>query len=344
MHLPRDKSSWAAGVLAIVLGAAVAFPAPAVLAIDNPLDKIFGTKKYEDPPPKKKATKSTKKKSTTAEATKASKPGSTTKKKTGDGDVDGNAKAPGKRVSTMTTKKSKANSTAKKKAETVNDEEAKQPASKLKASAGPAPTPVPEVAPPLTAATGQTSSIGSDELKEFAAQPERVKQLIESCLELTRRNLTYTYGSADPAKGGMDCSGFIYYTLRAAGFSDAPRQANEQYVWVRKNSVFRAVLSRKSDTFEINELQPGDLMFWTGTYDIDRDPPVTHTMIYLGTVKKTGQRLMVGSSDGRTYGGVKQNGVSVFDFRVATNGQKADAPILNRTPSFAGYGSIPSLR
>src|SRR4029077_689483 len=99
-----------------------------------------------------------------------------------------------------------------------------------------------------------TSSIGSDELKEFAAQPDRVKQLLEGCLALTRRNLTYAYGSADPTKGGMDCSGFIYFALREAGFSDVPRQSNEQYVWVRKNSPFQAVLSRRSDTFEINDL------------------------------------------------------------------------------------------
>ena len=36
--------------------------------------------------------------------------------------------------------------------------------------------------------------------------------------------------SADPSKGGMDCSGFIYFALREAGFSDVPRQSNEQYV------------------------------------------------------------------------------------------------------------------
>ena len=65
---------------------------------------------------------------------------------------------------------------------------------------------------------------------------------------------------------------------------------------------------------------------------------------YWPSVKKTGQRLMVGSSDGRTYGGVKQNGVSVFDFHVATNGQKDGAPVSSRTPGFAGYGPIPGLR
>ena len=35
----------------------------------------------------------------------------------------------------------------------------------------------------------------------------------DMALELTTRNLDYKYGSADPATGGMDCSGFVYYVL-----------------------------------------------------------------------------------------------------------------------------------
>jgi cell wall-associated NlpC family hydrolase len=40
-----------------------------------------------------------------------------------------------------------------------------------------------------------------------------VRQIIERGLDLTKQNLNYTYGSADPANGGMDCSGFVYYVL-----------------------------------------------------------------------------------------------------------------------------------
>jgi len=69
---------------------------------------------------------------------------------------------------------------------------------------------------------------------------------------------------------------------------------------------------------------------------------VTHTMIYLGTSKKTGQRVMVGSSDGRTYQGQKRNGVSVFDFHVATSSQRSGA--AGSSSDFAGYGPIPGMR
>ena len=67
------------------------------------------------------------------------------------------------------------------------------------------------------------------------------------------------------------------------------------------------------DTFELDELKPGDLLFWSGAYGSDRDPDITHTMIYLGREKTTNHRVMVGASDGRTYKGQSRFGVSVFD-------------------------------
>ena len=199
-----------------------------------------------------------------------------------------------------------------------------------------------------TSAPAATTSIDPGEIENFDAQPEAVRQLLTAALALARSNLTYTYGSADPAAGGMDCSGTIYYLLRQRGFEDAPRQASEQYSWVRAKSRFYAVLSKKQDTPELSEMRPGDLLFWTGTYNVDRDPPVTHTMIYLGRRKKDGHRLMVGSSDGRTYDGQRRNGVSVFDFHLppARSGDAADAATAaapDHAPDFAGYGPIPGM-
>ncbi len=166
-----------------------------------------------------------------------------------------------------------------------------------------------------------------------------MQKLIASALELTKQNLTYTYGSNDPANGGMDCSGFIHHVLRKNGFEDVPRDASGQYVWVRKADNFEAVLSRKKESFELDQLRPGDLLFWTGTYSAQKDPPVTHTMIYLGTEKRTGKRVMAGSSDGRSYDGKPRWGVSVFDFSPAT---KPDAQ--QNAPRFVGYASVPGLR
>ena len=167
-----------------------------------------------------------------------------------------------------------------------------------------------------------------------------MRKILDLALDLTTRNLNYTYGSADPANGGMDCSGFIYFVLQQNGIKGVPRDAREQYIWVRKAGTFRAVLSHDPDSFEFDELQPGDLLFWTGTYNVERDPPVTHTMIYLGREKGSGKRIMVGASDGRTYDGKPKFGASVFDFKT---GKATTASDSGRNPIFVGYARIPAL-
>jgi peptidoglycan DL-endopeptidase CwlO len=183
-------------------------------------------------------------------------------------------------------------------------------------------------------------TLSPDEISGYDSYPSKVRQILDAGLELTKQNLGYTYGSSDPANGGMDCSGFIYYLLTENGFKDVPRDSSEQYVWVRKAGNFNAVLSRHEDTFELDALKPGDLLFWRGTYNIDRDPPITHTMIYLGREKRTKKRVMIGSSDGRTYDGKQRWGVSVFDFKMPPPSNSGDAKI---SPVFVGYGRIPGL-
>jgi NlpC/P60 family len=134
----------------------------------------------------------------------------------------------------------------------------------------------------------------------------------------------------------MDCSGTVYRVLRDAGVSDVPRSSHEQYRWVWESGRFRAVNGRSFDSFEFDALKPGDLLFWTGTYEPreKRDPPVSHVMIYLGRAKDDGRHVMFGSSDGRPFRGLPQRGVSVFDFRL---------PAENSTVRFIGYGPIPGL-
>jgi cell wall-associated NlpC family hydrolase len=186
------------------------------------------------------------------------------------------------------------------------------------------------------------ATIKPEALREFSEQPAEVQSLIRNALALTEQNLGYKYGSADPAAGGMDCSGFIYYELGIAGFKDVPRDSAGQYEWVRKSSDFHAVLSRSGESFELNDLKPGDLLFWSGTYMVDRDIPITHVMIYLGKEKSTDKPVMVGSTDGRSYEGVRRFGVSVFDFKMPSGKPNKSDPDL--TAKFEGYASIPGLR
>ena len=197
----------------------------------------------------------------------------------------------------------------------------------------------PDAAPSAKSPAAANAAIAPEEILEFRAQPAGMRKLIESTLELARQNLTYTFGSSDPANGGLDCSGFIYYVLRQHGLTQVPRDSSGLYSWVRKARGFRAVISRKADSAEMDELLPGDLLFWTGTYATAQDPPITHVMLYLGTEKSTGAKIMIGSSDGRTYHGQKRNGVSVFDFtmpRTPADGEQRS--------TFIGYARIPGLR
>ncbi|MEP6822272.1 MAG: NlpC/P60 family protein, partial [Chthoniobacterales bacterium] len=214
------------------------------------------------------------------------------------------------------------------------------PSATAKESPGPeeSPSPSPSVSPKKSQPPGATLS--PNDIKGFENYPASVKKVIDAALALTARNLDYKYGSADPDAGGLDCSGFIFFVLTQNGLKDIPRDASGQYSWVRKAGNFQAVISRNEDTFELDGLKPGDLLFWTGTYAADKDPPITHTMIYLGREKKTDRRVMVGASDGRTYHDESRFGVGVFDFKLPRS-RKAESS--GSQPTFVGYGRIPGL-
>ena len=209
-------------------------------------------------------------------------------------------------------------------------------------SQAPQPTESPTAARrPAPKKKGAPVTIAAREIAGYENYPTEVRKVIDLSLDLASRGLGYKYGSADPANGGMDCSGFVYYVLTIIGVPDVPRDSSEQYAWLRKAGKFEAVISRKEDSFELARLAPGDLLFWTGTYHIERDPPITHAMIYLGREKATNRRIMIGASDGRTYRGESRYGVSVFDFNISPPAVTNEGRL---SPTFVGYGHIPGLR
>lgn len=199
-------------------------------------------------------------------------------------------------------------------------------------------TPVDEKDPASAPVHAPTVSITSDERLEFNSQPRAVQKLITAALDLTAQGLTYTYASDDPAKSGMDCSGTIYYLLKSLNIDDIPRSSHRQYRWAWKSGKFYPVFAHSAKTFELDKLRPGALLFWTGTYKVDRDPAVSHVMIYLGTLKKDGRPILAGASDGRSYAGKPRNGVSVFDFHFPLRGQPKGGK--GRHSQFIGYANI----
>lgn len=185
-------------------------------------------------------------------------------------------------------------------------------------------------------AVAAVSSIEVEDIQNFEHYAPQIQQLIRKSLGLTKLNLTYTFGSADPKKGGMDCSGTIYYVLHDFGFKGVPRQSNEMAAWVKDKTLLHRV--QKADSLshpEFSALQPGDLLFWSGTYaTAPREIPVTHVMLYLGKLKNSGKHVVFGASDGRAYQGKRRTGVSVFDFSL---------PKSTSSASFYGFGMIPGV-
>jgi peptidoglycan DL-endopeptidase CwlO len=218
-----------------------------------------------------------------------------------------------------------------------------EPSETPSATVTPSPSPIATASPEKAKRGAPNATLLPDSLSGFENYPPKVRQLLISALELTTRNLDYKYGSADPASGGLDCSGFVYFLLKENGINDVPRDSSEQYIWLRKAGRFEPVVSEKEDSFEFDNLKPGDLLFWTGTYAIQRDPPITHAMIYLGRETKGGGRVMVGASDGRTYQGQQRFGVSVFDFKMPRV-DKGEVEDGKTHPRFVGYAHLPGLR
>jgi hypothetical protein len=188
------------------------------------------------------------------------------------------------------------------------------------------------LSPALSAAPALVTSMSPGEISEYESQPAAIQKLIRESLALTEKKLTYLYGSNSPKRGGMDCSGTVQYILKSQNLRETPRQADQIYGWIEQSGKMREVDANSLHSAQFDDLRPGDLLFWSGTYGIKR--AITHVMIYLGTHKASGKPLMVGASDGRSYNGDRRRGVSVFDFRLPRKESKA---------KFVGYGSIPGL-
>jgi cell wall-associated NlpC family hydrolase len=167
----------------------------------------------------------------------------------------------------------------------------------------------------------------------YHTYPDKVKEMIVHASKLTQQNLHYQYGSADPKNGGMDCSGTIYYLLRSVKQMEVPRQSDQIYSWTLKSGSFHHVTSTDFTNAEFADLKPGDLLFWSGTYEVKRTIPITHVMLYLGKSLQ-GKHLMFGASNGRTYDNKKIWGVSVFDFKLTSTKPNS---------RFVGYSCIPKI-
>lgn len=147
----------------------------------------------------------------------------------------------------------------------------------------------------------------------------------------------YIFGSADPEQGGFDCSGAIHYVLRRSGYNP-PRTSSSQYLWLQEKGKIQKVSPEATsiDHHDYKKLRPGDLVFWSGTYEPTdgRTTPVTHVGMYIGYMKDYERPLMICSSKGRSFNGLRCDGYGVYDFKI---------PSATSRAKIVGYGPLPKL-
>ena len=180
--------------------------------------------------------------------------------------------------------------------------------------------------------------ITTEALHEFDKLEAARKRFIKLGLdEASRLRMgRYIFGSADPRRGGFDCSGAVHYLLKKMGINP-PRSSSTMYDWVRASGNLHVVGpdATSLDHRSFRHLKPGDLVFWSGTYRATdgRKNNITHVQIYLGR-ERDGRHVMLGATDGRSYRGTARCGFGVFDFRLPSRTSKS---------KFAGYGRPPGL-
>jgi cell wall-associated NlpC family hydrolase len=117
----------------------------------------------------------------------------------------------------------------------------------------------------------------------------------------------------------MDCSNTSRYLYKATANIQLPRTASDQYYYLHLQGKAWDVPQTANgfvDTDYLhNHLKPGDLLFWENTYRPERQPPITHVMVFLGT-NSAGQWIMAGSQSSRGGEHNRRNGgPDIYVFR-----------------------------
>ncbi len=194
-------------------------------------------------------------------------------------------------------------------------------------------------APVEKASYGRPALIATESLREFDTLPDDRKNLIREAIAVAEDSpwLPYLFGGSSPADGGFDCSGAMYFVMTEAGL-EPPRTSANQYLWLKEKDRLTEISPgvKTLDDPDLKDLQPGDLLFWGGTYTPGdgRAINITHVAMYLGHEKKDGNAVMINATDGRSYRGTKANGYGVYDFRLPREGGRA---------VFMGYGTPPGI-
>jgi LysM repeat protein len=172
-------------------------------------------------------------------------------------------------------------------------------------------------------------------------------RFLQVARDLGNRDIEYNDSWRPPGEvhsWDMDCSNTARYIYRVATGIQLPRTASDQYYYLHLQNKAWDV-PQASDGFADchflrQNLKPGDLLFWENTYKPDRQPPITHVMVFLGTNGK-GQWIMAGSQTGkggehnRSHGGPD---IYIFDPTKPCGGYTTWLGMVHHQGRFCAYG------
>jgi len=141
----------------------------------------------------------------------------------------------------------------------------------------------------------------------------------------------------------MDCSNTTRYLYQVTAGISLPRTASDQYYYLHLQNKAWDVPMNSSGFADCNylrsNLKPGDLLFWQNTYRPERQPPITHVTIFLGTDAR-GRWLMAGSQGSRGFYNRRHSGpdVYVFDPTHYVGGYTTWLGLVRHHGQFVAYG------
>ncbi len=142
----------------------------------------------------------------------------------------------------------------------------------------------------------------------------------------------------------MDCSNTTRYLYKVTAGLQLPRTASDQYYYLHlqgKAWDVPLIAEGLPDTNYLRRnLKPGDLLFWENTYRPERQPPITHVMVFLGT-NAQGQWIMAGSQSSRGGEHNRRNGgpdVYVFRPSQPCGGYSTWMGIVHHKGRFCAFG------
>ena len=223
------------------------------------------------------------------------------------------------------------------------------PASRLAPKATTVYAPMAPISPvPMPAPTRPTKSgILSFFYTPPPSTPDWSARFTQVARDLGNRGISYDADWCPPGEAHswtMDCSNTTRYLYKATAGIQLPRTASDQYYYLHLQNKAWDVPQTASGFADCNylrrNLKPGDLLFWENTYRPERQPPITHVMVYLGTNAR-GNWLMAGSQTGpggehnRRHGGPD---IYVFDPTKPCGGYTTWMGFVHHQGRFCAYG------